>query len=208
MTCTHEAWLRPGEGGPGHPHLHEVPGQQRFLQVQSVLPGAKGGDRVGKLDPLDDLQELGPDDVRRPEGGAAEEAVLAPLLHAAWGGVDGCLERASPHLKGPGQAGPGGCSLSCPEEGVARAGPLAAARGRLGRCRRNLHGPGFCGVPQGSETPRTGNGTFLLSPCLRLGVEETIWGPHSACLCTARACGVSFSQTGTGRASSGKSSDP
>lgn len=57
-----ECWLSfPGMWGSHLPgqlcpaYLHEVPREQRFLDVQPVFLGAKGRLCIGKLDPLDDL---------------------------------------------------------------------------------------------------------------------------------------------------------
>lgn len=83
-------------------HLHEVAGQEGFLDVQRVLLGAKGRLRVGQLDPLDDFYEFRSDDVGHSERRTVEEVILTPFFNTVWGEKGHrsseviCWERQSP----------------------------------------------------------------------------------------------------------------
>ena len=63
-----------------HTYLHEEAGQQCSLDAVGVGLCAEGRLGDGKLDPLQDVSQLGPDGVGRLEGALVEEAVPTPLL--------------------------------------------------------------------------------------------------------------------------------
>lgn len=127
------AWHCPGPSqvSPSQPppHLEEVAGDERSLDVEHVGVGAEGGGRDGQLDALHHFQQLSPHDARQAQRLPAHPVLAAPALVRVVCGESGTGLYGEP---GPGLGppcsqpeAPGGCpelsSRACPRsEGAVR----------------------------------------------------------------------------------------